>query len=87
MATDSFGSRPLSRALQVWLVVVSVLLLGVSLSLLVLTEQTDRFFAWTVSPPLTARFSARATPQVVSSSSLPLGSDCGSMRGSLRWGR
>ena len=56
MATDSFGSRPLSRALRVWLVVVSVLLLGVSLSLLVLTEQTDRFFAWTVSPPLTAAF-------------------------------
>ncbi len=56
MATDSFGSRPLSGALRVWLVVVSVLLLGVSLSLLVLTEQTDRFFAWTVSPPLTAAF-------------------------------
>jgi hypothetical protein len=35
---------------------VSGLLLGVSLSLLVLTERTDRFFAWTVSPPLTAAF-------------------------------
>jgi hypothetical protein len=38
------------------LVGVSGLLLGVSLSLLVLTERTDRFFAWTVSPPLTASF-------------------------------
>jgi hypothetical protein len=36
--------------------VVSALLLGVSLSLLLLTEQTDRYFAWTVSPPLTAAF-------------------------------
>src|SRR5216683_6860232 len=56
MATGSLVSRPLSGALRVWLVVVSALLLGVSLSLLVLTEQTDRFFAWTVSPPLTAAF-------------------------------
>jgi hypothetical protein len=56
MATSSLVSRPLSGALRVWLVVVSALLLGVSLSLLVLTEQTDRFFAWTVSPPLTAAF-------------------------------
>ena len=56
MATRSLVSRPLSGTLRVWLVAVSALLLGVSLSLLVLTEQTDRFFAWTVSPPLTAAF-------------------------------
>ena len=46
--------RPVTGALRVWLVVVSALLLGVSLSLLVFTDQTDRYFAWTVSPPLTA---------------------------------
>jgi hypothetical protein len=56
MATRSLVSRPLSGALRVWLVAVSALLLGVSLSLLVLTERTDKFFAWTVSPPLTAAF-------------------------------
>src|SRR5712691_7048129 len=56
METHSVVSRPLSGALRVWLVVVSALLLGVSLSLLVLTEQTERFFAWTISPPLTAAF-------------------------------
>src|ERR1700716_3149135 len=50
------ATRKLSGALRVWLVAVSALLLGVSLSLLVLTEQTDRFFAWTISPPLTAAF-------------------------------
>jgi len=42
--------------LRVWLVVVNALLLGVSLSLLAFTDQTDRYFAWTVSPPLTAAF-------------------------------
>ena len=50
------ATRTLNGALRVWLVAVSALLLGVSLSLLVLTERTDKFFAWTVSPPLTAAF-------------------------------
>src|SRR6266852_2883343 len=49
-------ARPLDRAFRIWLIAVSALLLGVSLSLLVMTEQTDRFFAWTISPPLTAAF-------------------------------
>src|SRR5260370_37479111 len=55
VATVDIG-RPLDRAFRIWLIAVSALLLGVSLSLLVLTEQTDRFFAWTISPPLTAAF-------------------------------
>ena len=50
------ATRKLTGALRVWLVAVSALLLGVSLSLFVLTERTDKFFAWTVSPPLTATF-------------------------------
>jgi hypothetical protein len=59
--TSRFGAtvnvgRPIDGAFRVWLVAVSALLLGVSLSLLVLTERTDRFFAWTISPPLTAAF-------------------------------
>jgi hypothetical protein len=55
VATVDIG-RPLDRAFRIWLIAVSALLLGVSLSLLVLTEQTERFFAWTISPPLTAAF-------------------------------
>lgn len=43
-------------AMQIILLVASVLVLSVSISLYFLTEQTDRFFAWPVSPPLTAAF-------------------------------
>ncbi len=38
------------------LLVASILVLSVSISLYVLTEQTDRYFAWTIGLPLTAAF-------------------------------
>ncbi len=45
--------HPVTRAL-LWVVVVLALLAGVEL--FVLTDHTERFFAWTIDPPLTAAF-------------------------------
>lgn len=38
------------------LLAASILVFIVGIQLFVLTEQTDRFFAWTIKPPLTAAF-------------------------------
>jgi hypothetical protein len=43
-------------AMRLILLVASVLVLSVTISLYLLTEQTDRYFAWTIGLPLTAAF-------------------------------
>lgn len=48
--------QPLTAGLRRMLVVASVLVGIAGVQLFVLTEQTARYFAWTVSPPLTAAF-------------------------------
>ena len=48
--------RPQSRWMRVALLVSAGLAAGAGLQLFVATEQTDRYFAWTIEPPLTAAF-------------------------------
>jgi hypothetical protein len=43
-------------AMRIILLIASILVLSVSVSLYFLTEMTDRYFAWTITPPLTAAF-------------------------------
>jgi hypothetical protein len=54
-AVNDLGLRN-PPALRIALVTAGVFILIESVSLFVLTEQTDRFFAWTIAPPLTAAF-------------------------------
>ncbi len=48
--------RPLSVGMRGMLLVASGLVFIVGIQLFILTTATDRFFAWTVEPPLTAAF-------------------------------
>ena len=48
--------RPLTAAMRRMLLVASALVLIVGMQLFVLPEQTNRYFAWTINPPLTAAF-------------------------------
>jgi hypothetical protein len=48
--------RPVSEAMRRMLWVASVLVFIAGAQLLILTEDTDTFFAWTIEPPLTAAF-------------------------------
>lgn len=48
--------KPLSREMRLWLLADTVLVLVTGVQLFVLAEDTDRFFAWTITPPLTAAF-------------------------------
>ena len=48
--------RPLTPAMRRMLLSAAVLVFGVGVPLLVMTEYTDALFAWTVQPPLTAAF-------------------------------
>ena len=50
------GVRLLARPMRVMLLVASVLGTIAFLQLFVGTEETDRYFAWTIEPPLTASF-------------------------------
>lgn len=47
-------ARPLTTGMKLMLIVASALVFWVGIQLFVLTEHTDRYFAWTVNPPLTA---------------------------------
>jgi hypothetical protein len=47
-------ARPLTTGMKLMLIVASTLVFLVGIQLFVLTEHTDRYFAWTVNPPLTA---------------------------------
>lgn len=53
---DDAAIRPLTVGMGRMLLVASVLVFTVGIQLFVLTEQTDRYFAWTINPPLTAAF-------------------------------
>lgn len=48
--------RENDRDMRLMLLVASALVLSVGISLNLLTEQTERFFAWTIATPLTAAF-------------------------------
>ncbi len=53
-ATDRFQPvAPLTRWL---LVVIAILVFLAGIQLFVLSDATDRYFAWTIRPPLTAEF-------------------------------
>jgi multisubunit Na+/H+ antiporter MnhC subunit len=52
----SEGVRATSPAMRALLTLATVLVVAAGLSLFVLTEHTDRFFAWTITSPLTAAF-------------------------------
>ena len=47
-------ARRLTIGMRLMLIVASILVFLVGIQLFLLTEHTDRYFAWTVSPPLTA---------------------------------
>jgi hypothetical protein len=48
--------RTVTRGMRWMLLVASGLVFTVGIQLYLLTEQTDRYFAWTINPPLTAAF-------------------------------
>lgn len=50
------AERRLTRSMRAWLVIDSILVTLSGFQLFVLTEYTDRAFAWTIAPPLTAAF-------------------------------
>jgi hypothetical protein len=52
----SAGIRPLSAGLRGFLYVAAGLVFSIGIPLNFLTEATDRSFAWTIQPPLTAAF-------------------------------
>jgi hypothetical protein len=47
-------ARPLTAAMRWMLLAASVLVFVAGFQLFVLAEQTDRYFAWTINPPITA---------------------------------
>jgi hypothetical protein len=47
-------TRPLTNAMKWMLLAASILVFLAGIQLFILTENTDRYFAWTVDPPLTA---------------------------------
>lgn len=48
--------KPLTSGMRRLLYIASALVLSIGIDLFLLSEQTDRFFAWTVQPSLTAAF-------------------------------
>ena len=50
------GVRSLTKGMRWLLLVASVLVFIIGIPLFLLSGQTDRYFAWTVSVPLTAAF-------------------------------
>src|SRR4051794_37339960 len=50
------GVRPLTGGMRWLLRIASVLVFIIGIPLFLLSEQTDRYFAWTISLPLTAAF-------------------------------
>ncbi len=53
-SVSASGVRPVAKPLQALLFVAAVLVLIAGIQLFVLAETTDRYFAWTIRPPLTA---------------------------------
>lgn len=57
IATDQeAGVRPTLPGMRAMLFIASFLVFSIGIPLTLLTERTDRYFAWTVNPPLTAAF-------------------------------
>jgi hypothetical protein len=50
------GIRPITTGMRWMLLIASGLVFIVGIQLFILSEYTDRFFAWTIKPPLTAAF-------------------------------
>ncbi|MBK8903425.1 MAG: hypothetical protein IPM53_19740 [Anaerolineaceae bacterium] len=48
--------KPLTRQMHQWFLIDTLLVAVAGLQLYVFTEHTNRFFAWTIDPPLTAAF-------------------------------
>lgn len=48
--------KQLIRGMRIMLLIASLLVFSVGISLYILTEQTDRYFAWTIQSALTAAF-------------------------------
>lgn len=55
-ASPTTRVRPTTPGMRRMLLVASGLVFIVGIQLFILTEYTDRFFAWTIQPPLTAAF-------------------------------
>jgi hypothetical protein len=53
---DTIGVRPTTVGMRRMLLVASILVFVVGIQLFILTEYTDRFFAWTIQNPLSAAF-------------------------------
>jgi uncharacterized integral membrane protein len=56
MASNPFPARGLAPAVQAVLISSLILVLLAGVQLFIFTEHTGRFFAWTISSPLTAAF-------------------------------
>jgi len=55
-SADDAPLRPLTRGTRAWMVAFAVLTLVATNQLFVLSEHTDRWFSWTIQPPLSAAF-------------------------------
>lgn len=55
-AASAAGIRPLSNGMRIMLYAASALVFLVGIQLFILTELTDKYFAWTINPSLTAAF-------------------------------
>ncbi|HEY0733954.1 MAG TPA: hypothetical protein VGD69_03540 [Herpetosiphonaceae bacterium] len=55
-ASQSSDLRPVTNGMRWMLLIASGLVFTVGIQLYILTEQTERYFAWTINPPLTAAF-------------------------------
>lgn len=55
-APQSSDLRPVTSAMRWMLLIASGLVFIVGIQLYILTAQTERYFAWTINPPLTAAF-------------------------------
>lgn len=54
--TSGVPGRPLAASMRVWFLLDTLLVAGAGTQLLVLATSTDRFFAWTIEPAVTAAF-------------------------------
>jgi hypothetical protein len=55
-AADDAPLRSITRGTRAWMVAFAVLTLVATNQLFVLSEHTDRWFSWTIQPPLSAAF-------------------------------
>lgn len=55
-STNGNGYRPVTRGMQIMLLAASVLVFLIGIPLVLLTTQTESYFAWTIGSALTAAF-------------------------------